>query len=177
MSKKLFSLALGLLLTIGSAFAQTAAVSGTVVDENGDPIVSAAIQLKGSTVYTMTNSVGEFTISAPADGTLAISCLGFHSTEIPVNGRASISVTLTSDAEVLEDVIVVAYGTVRREANTGSVTSIKNEQLAEIPATSVDKMLSGKMAGVSITSGSGQPGSTSTIRVRGTSSINAGNEP
>lgn len=177
MSKKLFSLALGLLLTIGSAFAQTAAVSGTVVDENGDPIVSAAIQLKGSTVYTMTNSVGEFTISAPADGTLAISCLGFHSTEIPVNGRASISVTLKADAEVLEDVIVVAYGTVRREANTGSVTSIKNEQLAEIPATSVDKMLSGKMAGVSITSGSGQPGSTSTIRVRGTSSINAGNEP
>ena len=177
MSKKLFSLALGLLLTIGSAFAQTAAVSGTVVDENGDPVVSAAIQLKGSTVYTMTNSVGEFTISAPADGILAISCLGFHSTEIPVNGRASISVTLTSDAEVLEDVIVVAYGTVRREANTGSVTSIKNEQLAEIPATSVDKMLSGKMAGVSITSGSGQPGSTSTIRVRGTSSINAGNEP
>ena len=177
MSKKLFSLALGLLLTIGSAFAQTTSVSGTVVDENGDPIVSAAIQLKGSTVYTMTNSVGEFTISAPADGILAISCLGFHSTEIPVNGRASISVTLTSDAEVLEDVIVVAYGTVRREANTGSVTSIKNEQLAEIPATSVDKMLSGKMAGVSITSGSGQPGSTSTIRVRGTSSINAGNEP
>lgn len=177
MSKKLFSLALGLLLTIGSAFAQTTSVSGTVVDENGDPIVSAAIQLKGSTVYTMTNSVGEFTISAPADGILAISCLGFHSAEIPVNGRASISVTLTSDAEVLEDVIVVAYGTVRREANTGSVTSIKNEQLAEIPATSVDKMLSGKMAGVSITSGSGQPGSTSTIRVRGTSSINAGNEP
>lgn len=177
MSKKLFSLALGLLLTIGSAFAQTTSVSGTVVDENGDPIVSAAIQLKGSTVYTMTNSVGEFTISAPADGILAISCLGFHSTEIPVNGRASISVTLTSDAEVLEDVIVVAYGTVRREANTGSVTSLKNEQLAEIPATSVDKMLSGKMAGVSITSGSGQPGSTSTIRVRGTSSINAGNEP
>lgn len=177
MSKKLFSLALGLLLTIGSAFAQTTSVSGTVVDENGDPVVSAAIQLKGSTVYTMTNSVGEFTISAPADGILAISCLGFHSAEIPVNGRASISVTLTSDAEVLEDVIVVAYGTVRREANTGSVTSIKNEQLAEIPATSVDKMLSGKMAGVSITSGSGQPGSTSTIRVRGTSSINAGNEP
>ena len=177
MSKKLFSLALGLLLTIGSAFAQTTSVSGTVVDENGDPIVSAAIQLKGSTVYTMTNSVGEFTISAPADGILTISCLGFHSAEIPVNGRASISVTLTSDAEVLEDVIVVAYGTVRREANTGSVTSLKNEQLAEIPATSVDKMLSGKMAGVSITSGSGQPGSTSTIRVRGTSSINAGNEP
>ena len=177
MSKKLFSLALGLLLTIGSAFAQTTSVSGTVVDENGDPVVSAAIQLKGSTVYTMTNSVGEFTISAPADGILAISCLGFHSAEIPVNGRASISVVLKADAEVLEDVIVVAYGTVRREANTGSVTSIKNEQLAEIPATSVDKMLSGKMAGVSITSGSGQPGSTSTIRVRGTSSINAGNEP
>ena len=77
----------------------------------------------------------------------------------------------------MDDVVVVAYGTVRREAATGSVTSVKNAQLAQVPATSVDKMLAGKMAGVTVTSGSGQPGSTSTIRVRGISSINAGNEP
>ena len=179
MSKRLFSLALGLMLFISSAYAQTGGgtVKGTVSDENGEPVVSAAVQLKGSTVYTMTNSLGEFSISSPSDGVLAISCLGFKDFEIPVSGRSSLAIVLESDTERLEDVIVVAYGTVRREANTGSVTSVKNEQLAQVPATSVDKMLAGKMAGVSISSGSGQPGSTSTIRVRGTSSINAGNEP
>lgn len=179
MSKRLFSLALGLILFISSAYAQTGGgtVKGTVSDENGEPVVSAAVQLKGSTVYTMTNSLGEFSISSPSDGVLAISCLGFKDFEIPVSGRSSLAIVLESDTERLEDVIVVAYGTVRREANTGSVTSVKNEQLAQVPATSVDKMLAGKMAGVSISSGSGQPGSTSTIRVRGTSSINAGNEP
>ena len=178
MSKRLFSLALCLLIGVGTAFAQTVKVSGTVTDNNGDPVVSAAVQLKGSTsVYTMTDAVGEFSINVPGDGTLAVSCLGFTPTEVPVNGRSTVTIQLKPDSQVLEDVIVVAYGTVRREANTGSVTSVKNEQLAQVPATSVDKMLAGKMAGVSITSGSGQPGSTSTIRVRGTSSINAGNEP
>lgn len=178
MGKKLFSLALCLLVSIGAAFAQTSKVTGVVTDNNGEPVVSAAVQLKGSaSVYAMTDAVGEFSINVPADGTLTVSCLGFVSMDIPVNGRAYLTVQLLPDSEVLDDVIVVAYGTVRREANTGSVTSVKNEQLAEVPATSVDKMLAGKMAGVSITSGSGQPGSTSTIRVRGTSSINAGNEP
>ncbi len=178
MSKKLFSLALCLLIGAGAAFAQTVKVAGTVTDNNGDPVVSAAVQLKGSTsVYAMTDAVGEFSLDVPGDGILTVSCLGFTTVEVPINGRKTVSITLNPDAQVLDDVIVVAYGTVRREANTGSVTSVKNEQLAQVPATSVDKMLSGKMAGVSITSGSGQPGSTSTIRVRGTSSINAGNEP
>ena len=178
MSKRLFSLALCLLIGLGTAFAQTVKVSGTVTDNNGEPVVSAAVQLKGSTsVYTMTDAVGEFSLNVPGDGTLAVSCLGFTPAEVPVNGRSIITIQLNPDSQVLEDVIVVAYGTVRREANTGSVTSVKNEQLAQVPATSVDKMLAGKMAGVTITSGSGQPGSTSTIRVRGTSSINAGNEP
>ena len=178
MGKKLFSLALCLLVSIGAAFAQTSKVTGVVTDNNGEPVVSAAVYLKGSTsVYAMTDAVGEFSINVPADGTLSVSCLGFVSMDVPVNGRAYITVQLLSDSEVLDDVIVVAYGAVRREANTGSVTSVKNEQLAEVPATSVDKMLAGKMAGVSITSGSGQPGSSSTIRVRGISSINAGNEP
>lgn len=177
MSKKLFSFTLGLALAIGSAFAQTGTVIGIVSDENGDAVTHAAVQLKGSTTYAMSNSVGEFTISAPSNGVLVISCMGYKTAEIPVNGRNALTVTLANDAEVLDDVIVVAYGTVRREANTGSVSSVKNEQLAQVPATSVDKMLAGKMAGVSISSGSGQPGSPSTIRVRGTSSINAGNEP
>ena len=178
MSKKLFSFLLCLLISAGAAFAQTVKVTGTVKDSNGEAVVSAAIQLKGSTsVYTMTDAVGDYTLSVPSNGIIIVSCLGFEQKEIAVNGRSVINITLEPDKQVLDDVIVVAYGTVRREANTGSVTSVKNEQLAQVPATSVDKMLSGKLAGVTITSGSGQPGSTSTIRVRGTSSINAGSEP
>ena len=96
MSKRLFSLALCLLIGLGTAFAQTVKVSGTVTDNNGDPVVSAAVQLKGSTsVYTMTDAVGEFSINVPGDGTLAVSCLGFTPTEVPVNGRSTVTIQLT----------------------------------------------------------------------------------
>ena len=179
MGKKLFTIALCLFISIGAALAQTIKVSGTVTDAaNGEPVVGAAVQLKGSSsTYALTDDLGNYQLSVPSNGTLSVSCLGFLPTEMPVSGRTLLNISLRPDTQTLDDVIVVAYGTVRREANTGSVASVKNEQLAQAPATSVDKMLSGKMAGVSITSGSGQPGSTSTIRVRGTSSINAGNEP
>ena len=169
-----------LLFGLSSAlYAQNLKVSGFVTDAgSGDPVPFASVQLKGSkSVYVMTDDAGAYSISVPSDAVLTVTSLGYVTTEVPVSGRAALDIRLDPDKNVLDDVIVVAYGTVRREANTGSVTSVKNEQLAEVPATSVDKMLSGKMAGVSITSGSGQPGSTSTIRVRGTSSVNAGNEP
>ena len=178
MSKKLFTIALCFLMSIGAALAQNV-VSGIVKDaESGEPVVSAAVQLKGSTsVYTMTDEAGSFIIEVPANAVLVVSSLGYHSAEVNVDGKANLTISIEQDKHMLDDVVVVAYGTVSREAATGSVTTVKNEQLAQVPATSVDKMLAGKMAGVSITSGSGQPGSTSTIRVRGTSSINAGNEP
>lgn len=179
MGKKFFSFMLCLTLGAGVASAQNLTVTGTVSDAStSEAIVGAAIQLRGSSsVYALSDQSGNYRISVPSNGTLVINCLGFQQTEVAVNGQTVIDIRLSPDTETLQDVIVVAYGTVRREANTGSVSTIKNEELAQAPATSVDKMLSGKMAGVSISSGSGQPGSTSTIRVRGTSSINAGNEP
>ena len=179
MSKKLFSLLLCFVLGMGAAFAQTRTVSGTVTDaSNGEPLYDATVLLKGSTsTYTQTDNLGNFKITVPGNGVLVVSLMSYESQEVAIDGRTQINIALKPDAQFLEDAIVVAYGTVRREANTGSVSSVKSEQLASVPATSVDKMLSGKMAGVSITSGSGQPGSTSTIRVRGTSSINADNEP
>ena len=178
MSRKLFTIALCFLMSIGAALAQNT-VSGTVKDaETGEPVVSAAVQLKGNTgVYAMTDEAGSFIIEAPVNGVLVVSSLGYHTAEVNVGNNTNLTISIEADKHMLDDVVVVAYGTVRREAATGSVTSVKNEQLASVPATSVDKMLAGKMAGVTITSGSGQPGSTSTIRVRGISSINAGNEP
>ena len=174
---KLFFSTLFVLLSV-TLFAQNVQVSGVVREASGDVVTGAAVQLKGSTtVYSMTDVLGNYRISVPSDGTLVVSCLGYKTAEIPVNGRSVIDVVLDADTEMLEETIVVAYGTIRREANTGSVSSVKSSALATAPATSVDKLLSGKMAGVQLASYSGQPGATSTIRVRGTSSINAGNEP
>ncbi len=168
-----------LFVLLGAAlYAQEVQVSGVVREAAGDVVTGAAVQLKGSTtVYAMTDVLGNYRISVPSDGTLVVSCLGFKTAEVPVNGRSVIDITLEADSEMLEETIVVAYGTIRREANTGSVSSVKSAALASAPATSVDKMLTGKMAGVQLSSLSGQPGSTSSIRIRGTSSINAGNEP
>lgn len=173
-----FFAVVALLLVSTVAFAQKTALKGTITEPNGDPIVGATIQEKGSgSNFAMTDAKGGFSINVPANGTLVLSCLGFQTAEVAVNGQSKLTITLQPDTQKLDDVIVVAYGTVRREANTGSVVSMKADELAQGPVSSIDKMLAGKMAGVSITANSGQPGSTSTIRIRGTSSINAGNEP
>ncbi len=174
---RFFFTAIALLIFAGIASAQTQ-VSGNVADAStGAPIPYAAIQIKGTMTGASTNEDGAFSLAVKPTDVLIISSVGYVPQEIPVKGRSEIFCSLAVDATALEDVIVVAYGTASKEALTGSVSTVKNDKLAESPALSVDKMLAGKMAGVQITSGSGQPGSTSTIRVRGTSSINAGNEP
>ena len=174
---KLFLSSLFLLLAV-VASAQNIRVTGTVTEASGDAVVAAAVQLKGSsTVYAMTDALGNYSISVPSDGVLVVSCLGFQEVEIPVSGRTVINVTLEADSERLDDVVVVAYGTVRKEAVTGSVSSMKGETLAAAPVTSIDKALSGKMAGVQVTAASGQPGAASQIRIRGYSSISASNSP
>ena len=179
MSKKFFTLVLCLVLGIGTAFAQTLDVSGTVTDATtGDPVVGAAVQLKGvSTRYTMTDVLGNYQLSVPADGVLVISCLGYIQTEVSVANKNVVNIALKPDTQTLDDVVVVAYGTTRTEAITGSVSTVGSKGLAEAPVTSVDKMLSGKLAGVAISSNSGQPGAMSQIRIRGNGSINASNAP
>jgi TonB-linked SusC/RagA family outer membrane protein len=174
---KLFFTALAVLMT-SVAFAQNITVTGNVRDaSNGDPVPFSSVHQKGTMYGVITDADGHYSITVTNDAVLVFSSVGYKSLELPVNGNNTIDADLKVDSETLDDVIVVAYGTVSREANTGAVTTLKSEGLADSPATSVDKMLAGKMAGVKITSGSGQPGSTSTIRVRGTSSVNAGNEP
>ncbi len=168
-----------LLLVVSSAYAQDIEVTGTVTDAStGETIIGAAVQLQGSTtVYAMTDDLGNFSITVPSDGVLIVSFLGFRTQAIPVNGRANIDVALELEAEMLEDVVVVAYGVARKEATTGSVATVTGDVIGESPVTSVDNMLAGKLAGVSVSSSSGQPGANSEIRIRGISSINAGNDP
>ena len=175
---KSFFAVVALLLFGASAFAQTVQVSGSVKETNGEAVSGAAVQLKGSTtVYTMTDALGGYKISVPSNGTLVISCLGYKTVEVSVAGRQVVDVTLESDSELLEETIVVAYGTVKREAVTGSVSSIKGETLTAAPVTSVDKALAGKLAGVSVSAASSQPGALTQIRIRGNGSINASNAP
>src|SRR5690554_848387 len=159
---------------IGLAMAQTQ-VQSTVVDDLGEPVIGATIQIKGTTQATVTDIDGVFNLTAPAGGTLVISYVGYTTQEVRV--APTVRVVLSTDTELLDEVVVVAYGTVTREAKTGSVSSVSGTDISNAPVVSMDKALGGKIAGVSITSSSGQPGAASSIRVRGTSSINAGNNP
>ena len=180
MKIRLFFVTILMLLSAAVASAQSQEVSGVVTDAaDGTPVPFASIAVKGTMTGTSAAEDGSYTINVESrdSAVLVFSFVGYKTVEIPVNGEIIVDCALEMEASYLSDAIVVAYGTMTREANTGAVTSIKNEGLAESPAMTVDKMLAGKMAGVQITSGSGQPGSTTTIRVRGTSSINAGNEP
>lgn len=177
---RLFFTAMLVLFAANAAFAQNEEVTGAVVDaSNGEAIPFASIRVKGTMIGASTSVDGSYSINVPSrnDAVLVFSFVGYRTVEVPVNGRKEVNCALEIDATTLEDVVVVAYGSTKREAMTGSVTSVDGETLASIPVTSVDKALGGKLAGVSITSSTGQPGSSTSIRIRGTSSINASNGP
>lgn len=159
--------------------AQTRVITGKVTSaEDSEPIPGVSISVLGTTLGTVSNIDGEFSLQVPEDAqTLVFSFVGMTRKEVAVEGRSVINVQLESEMIGVEEVMVVAYGTTSREAKTGSVTQVTSEQIADVPVSSFDKVLSGKLAGVTVTATSGQPGAASQIRIRGTSSINAGNEP
>lgn len=176
---KLFFSALLVLVATNVALAQSGKVTGVVKDSGtGEPIPFASIMEKGTMNGVSADGNGEYTIavSDKSKAILVASSVGYKNFEFAVVGRDIIDLELYIE-NVLEDVVVVAYGTVKKEAVTGSVSSVKGEGLAAVPVTSVDKMLTGKLAGVNISTTSGQPGATSQIRIRGNGSINASNAP
>lgn len=176
MKKQVLITLTSLLLSTGAAWAQVF-VSGTVLDGNNEPVVGATVTVKGTTTGVITDASGAYTIQADENATLVISFLGAGTKEERVNGRARVDVVLSSSDKEIDEVIVVAYGITKREAKTGAVGVVSGSKINETPVVSMDKALGGKIAGVSITSNSGQPGAHSDIRIRGTSSINAGNNP
>ena len=177
MEKRVTLILASLFLFIGMAMAQTK-VSGTVVShEDGQPVIGATVQVPGTNQGTVTDVNGKFELTIPeGKSTIRVTYVGMEPVEVTARGT-KMRIELTSDAEALDEVIVVGYGTQRREAKTGSITTVSGDKLSDIPAVSVDKMLAGKLAGVMVTQNSGQPGSSSSIRIRGTSSITAGNNP
>lgn len=179
MKRKLVLFLTYLLVSIGLLTAQISRVTGVVKSaDDGEPIIGATILVEGTSIGTVTDMDGKFEITnLPSSArTLLISFVGMVSQQVKIQS-GQMTITLAGDNRILDEVVVIGYGTTRREAKTGSITSVSSDELSELAASSFDKMLAGKMAGVQITSNSGQPGADSQIRIRGISSINAGNEP
>lgn len=172
-----FVLIMFICMNISTALAQDTMVRGKVTNENGEPLSGVSITVKGSKRGVATNAAGEFSISAASSGTLVFSYVGYEKKEVAINGQTTLTVSLSEENTQLNQVVVIGYGTVKKSDLTGSVASVKSEDLKASPVTSFDQALEGRAAGVQVTQQSGKPGAETSIRIRGTTSINAGNEP
>ena len=163
-------------LMIGTALAQTK-VNGTVISqEDNEPVIGASVLVVGTNTGTVTDASGKFSLTVPAGkSTLRITYVGME--PIEVSARPNMRIVLTSDQKALDEVIVVAFGTAKKSAFTGSAKVVGSEDIALSQVTSVTNALAGAVPGVQLTSASGAPGETSTIRIRGFGSLNAGKDP
>lgn len=154
-------------------------VTGTITDAStGEPLAGVNIVVQGTTTGTMTDVNGKYTIEVPnRNSVLSISYIGYVMQQVNVEGRAVIDVLLESDLTALEEVVVTGYGTVRKSDLTGSVSSIKTEQILQLPTQRVDQAIQGRAPGVFILNTDGSPGGNTMIRIRGSNSINGGNDP
>jgi len=176
--KKLFLLLVTVLSVTLCASAQMRTVTGTVVEEaNDEPIIGASVTPTGSSKGVVTDIDGNFTIQVPVGvKTLTVSYVGFNTQTVTITGN-HLNVALKNSAEMLNDVIVVAYGTAKKSEYTGSAGVIKADQLEDALVSNVTNAISGKVAGVQTFSSNGQPGTSASVRIRGVGSINAGSSP
>ncbi len=158
-------------------FAQTTVTGKVIAQDDGTPIIGANVVQEGTTNIAFTDLDGKFSINVPSDANLIFSYVGFVTQRVAVNGKASIDVVMASDAVMLEETIVVAYGTAKKGTFTGAASVLKTDAIKDVPTTSFENALNGKVAGLQITQSSGQAGSTSSMRIRGIGSMNASNEP
>ncbi|MBC6999068.1 TonB-dependent receptor [Cytophaga sp. FL35] len=172
---KLLLLMCGLLF-VSASWAQTV-VTGTVTDDQNIPLPGSSVVEKGTTNGVTTDFDGNFSIEVADDATLIISYLGYAPQEVTINGQSSISVQLLPDATQLEDVVVVGYGTQKRSDITGAISSVKSEDFNQGVVTNPGELLQGKMAGVNITSNSGEPGASQNVIIRGIGSLRSGTQP
>lgn len=165
----------GLILS-ASAFAQQITVNGQVKDATGEPIIGATVRVEGQGGGVVTDFDGNFTINANQGATLSVSYIGYETAQ--VSAAPNVVVTLQDDAvQSLNEVVVIGYGQVKKSDLTGSVTALKPDSKNKGVVVSAQDMITGKIAGVSVTSGGGTPGGGATIRIRGGSSLNASNDP
>ncbi len=169
--------ALFLMIAPFGLFAQNISVKGTVKSEDGSAIPGVSVLLKGTSTATATNADGQYTISAPASGTLAFSFIGYEPLEMPISGRTQLNVTMKESVSNLQEVVVVGYGSQQKKDVTGAIATITSKEFKARPNTQFGYSLEGKLAGVQVIRPSGQPQAGFSIRVRGTSTITAGSEP
>ncbi len=160
------------------AFSQTKVITGTITDDKGAPVQGASVAVKGAKGGTTTDANGAFTLTVGAAArTLVISSVGFSQQEVSITDKTAVTVALVSSTSSLNDVVVIGYGTVRRKDATGSLTTVSAKEFNQGVITSPDQLLSNKVAGLEVTSNSGQPGAATTIRIRGNSSIRGVGNP
>ena len=170
-SIKIFAILILAGLSSSSAFAQTRSISGTVVDSQNVPIIGASVMVVGqSTVGTVTDLDGRFSLNVPAGSSISVSFIGYETQTIAVGNQSVINVQLAEDAEFLEETVVIGYGVQRKSDITGAIASVKESDLANRTTTNAVQALQGKAAGVQIVNFSGAPGSDSNIQIRGYSS-------
>ncbi len=174
MFKVLLMLVIGCFLSI-DAFAQQITVKGLVKDTAGEPIIGANVVIKGTTNGTITDFNGNFQLNANKGDIIVISFIGYQPQE--AQAAASMNIILKDDTELLDEVVVIGYGSVKKDDLSGSVVAIKAEEMNKGAVTSPQELIMGKVPGLSVSQGDGAPGAGSTIRIRGGASLNASNDP
>lgn len=175
MHKNLIRLLASLLFAIIAidATAEDITVSGTIFDpKEGEPVIGASVVVKGTKTGVFSDIYGNYTIKAPANGTLTFSGVGYKTITEKVNGRSMINVNMSSDSQDLDELVVVGYGVQRKSDVTGSISSVSGKEVSTVPTSSVLQALQGKASGVNIIQNSGAPGGATTIKIRGTGTVN-----
>lgn len=174
--QRLFFIALFSVLAVGAS-AQNKTVSGTVIDNTGEPVIGASVLVKGTTNGVITDMDGKFTLqNVPNNGTIQISFVGYKTQDVAVAGKNNLNVKLQEDSELLDEVVVVGYGVQKKSDVTGAITSVNEKTLKERPVQNAISAMQGKAAGVDIQTNV-RPGETSSVVIRGTRSIKASNSP
>ena len=172
---------LGLLLLLCliplCSIAQNITVKGIVKDNLGESVIGANVTEKGTTNGMITDLDGNFSLTVQKNATLVISYIGYVTQEIAIKGNTNLNITLKEDSKALEEVVVIGYGTARKSDVTGSIASVGGDKLQEMPSTNITYALQNRVAGVDMTQTSSQPGATMQIRIRGTRSLTASNDP
>ena len=171
---RMFALLCGLLLSVG-AFAQNISVNGHVKDANGEPIIGATVRVDGTSGGAISDLDGNFTLEAAKGSTLSVSYVGYLTAKVTV--APNVVITLQEDTKALNEVVVIGYGTAKKEDLTGSVIAVNPDSKNHGLETNAQDMIQGKIAGVNVTTAGGTPGSGATIRIRGGSSLSASNDP
>ena len=156
---------------------QTKNITGTIIDETGEPMIGVSVLVQGTTTGTVTDLDGKFTLEVPANATLVVSYIGYKTQNVKVGSQNTFAIKMESDNEVLDEVVVIGYQTIKRKDLTGSVASVSGKTVSVMPVSNVAQAMQGKLPGVNITSQDGRPDAAISIRVRGGGSISQSNEP